>query len=103
MASWSMYTSPLDEPDFLTKRAQDMRSSSQFGQHKGFSSRQVGDSVIEMTMEGFDDPKFSFAISESIILACSNIDMKSYCMGASSECGIDGTKIIFSYDKPKVY
>lgn len=56
-----------------------------------------------MTMEGFDGPKFSFATSESIILACSNIDMKSYCMGVSSECGIDGTKIIFSYEKLKVY
>jgi|AntDeeMinimDraft_5_1070356.scaffolds.fasta_scaffold11709_2 hypothetical protein len=103
LAAWTMYSSPREEPDFEAKKVADMRECESFGKHKGFSTRRVGDSVLEMTVDGFDDPKFTFAMSEAIILACDNIDVKNYCMGIATECGIDGTKIVFSYEKPKVF
>lgn len=106
--SWSFYISPRDEPDYDRKRMVDIASCTSFARHKGFMSVQPKDSsessrVVEISLETLDEPSFMFASVESVLLACNNIELKSFCLGVESECGINGLKMILVYEKPSVY
>jgi hypothetical protein len=101
--SYVMYSTPKEEPDFDAKQKSDIAFCKEFGVKKGFEVKREGESVLSMTSAQFDDPKYQFSKVESVILACDNLEMKTFCMGISSVCGLDGTKMVFSYEKPTAY
>lgn len=106
--SWSYYSSPKMEPDYDRKRMIDIASCMSFAKHKGFHAEQPRDStemnrVVEISMQQFDEPAFMFASAESVLLACDNIELKSFCLGVASECSIDGLKMVLVYEKPHAY
>ncbi len=108
VSSWSFYSSPKQEPDYDRKRMMDISSCMSFARHKGFSAEQPKDStemnrVIEITSSSIDEPAFMFAAVESVLLACDNIELKSFCLGLSSECSMDGLKMVLVYEKPVAY
>lgn len=101
--AYLIYSSPLQEPDFETKKASDMLACTSFAEHKGLTVEPEGRSVLTLTKNSFDDPKFTFSMIESVILACDNIEFKTFCMGIKEQCGLDGTKVVLTYESPKVY
>lgn len=108
VASWTYYDSPRLEPDYDRKRMTDIASCMSFAKHKGFKAEQPKDStetsrVIEISTQTLDEPAFMFASIESVLLACSNIELKSFCLGVSSECSVDGLKMVLVYEKPNEY
>jgi hypothetical protein len=101
--AYLLYSSPFQEPKYEQKKLADMKSCVAFSEHKGLTVEQDGKSVLVITKSGFDEPKFTFSMIEAVILACDNIEFKSFCMGVESQCGIDGTKVVLTYENPKVY
>lgn len=107
-ASWRYYNDPRGEPDYDRKRMTDITSCIGFAKHKGFDAAQPKDStessrVIEVTSNTIDEPAYTFAAVESVLLACDNIELKSFCIGLSSECSIDGMKMVLVYEKPNAH
>ena len=103
IASWSIYSQPHLEPDFAAKREMDIKQCVNFAKHKGFSTKQEGTSVVEMTLNTLSAPKLMFAEVETVIAGCHNIELKSFCIGVSSECGVDGIKMVMVYEGGSVY
>lgn len=106
--SYAFYANPKSEPDFEKKRMLDIADCMTFARSKGLKTIQPKNStepdrVLEITTETLDEPAFMMANVESVLLACSNIEAKSICLGEKSECGVDGLKIIMVYAEPKVF
>jgi hypothetical protein len=98
--SYLIYDEPKMEPSFKEKQSSDMKACSAFAKHKGFDVEEEGSSVLVLTTTRLDDPKFLFSSVESIILACDNLKLESFCLGEESQCSLFGTKMVFSYEKP---
>lgn len=100
LATWTFYKNPKLEPSYEMKMAEDLKICTEFAKHKGFEVNTVTPSIIEITNNNLQESTFIYATSESVLLACSNFDMKRFCLGDETECGISGLKIVLGYEKP---
>jgi hypothetical protein len=102
-ASYLMYKEPRLEPDYESKRDADMKECKAFAEHKGFAVTPDGRSVMTISSTRLDDPGVLFATLETVVVACRNIELKTVCMGVEQQCGLNGTKMTLTYEKPQAY
>ncbi|MBD78023.1 MAG: hypothetical protein CL840_03630 [Crocinitomicaceae bacterium] len=101
--SYMYYTEPRFEPDFEFQRSKDVGQCANFAKHKGFEAKKPEKHIVEISSFNFDDPKFTFATVESVILACDNLELTSFCMGTADECMLpeNGLRMVLAYKQPK--
>lgn len=96
--AWLFYSSPKQEPSYEQKRLSDTKVCIDFAKHKGFSVSTPTNRIVEITNNNLNSATFIYATAESVILACSNFELKRFCLGVESECGLDGLKIVLGYE-----
>jgi hypothetical protein len=103
IASYMIYAEPRLEPNFDAKRSTDVQSCIDFASHKGFDTKKQGLSVIEISDSNLGYPKLMFTKVETVVAACHNVELKSFCLGVESECGLNGLKMVMVYEGPDVF
>lgn len=101
--AYMLYSAPKLEPSYEEKRSQDIASCNQFAGYKGYESRTVGRSNIEFTNEELTLDVKTFSDVESIMLACDNLEPQLFCLGIESYCGLNGKKMVLTYEEPSAY
>lgn len=101
--SYMYYTEPRFEPNFEFQRTKDVGQCANFAKHKGFEAKKPEKHIVEISSLNFDDPKFTFATLESVILACDNLELTSFCMGSKDECMLpeNGIRMVMAHKQPE--
>lgn len=98
LLSWLYYNDPKQEPNYDNKRIIDTKACVDFAKHKGFNVTTPTNRLIEITSDNLSSATFIYATAESVVLACNNFELKRFCLGVESECGLDGLKIVLGYE-----
>lgn len=101
--SYSIYSTPKMEPSYEEKKESDIAKCNQFAGFKGYESRLVGRSNLELTDEQLTLNVKTFTDVESIMLACDNLEPQLFCLGLEGYCGLDGKKLVLKYEEPKAH
>tara|TARA_R110001583_G_scaffold4718_14_gene26919 strand:+ start:14712 stop:15119 length:408 start_codon:yes stop_codon:yes gene_type:complete len=87
-ATFLVYSSPKLEPDVQERRSKDVGSCSRFAEKIGYKVKSKSRSELEIITADFKEPKFTYLNVKQVALACTNMEVSSFCLGAGGTCGL---------------